>query len=397
MREPSAYDAFALEIRFFSPAPQRLLNEILHRNIPVWGIEHREGFVSFFILPPRKKLFSSFCEHLLPGERWEETPRGLLHLLVLFRKRIGFFAGLLVLVLSLFLSTRFLWGIDVRGNAAVPAHRICEQLAEYGLSPGKRLSKLNDDEIALRFAIDHEEYLYVGINVVGTRAKVEIREREDVKEEAPSYEGSSNLVARTYGRVVRYEVLSGQIEVKKGDYVTEGTLLIGGIRETKNGSFYSVRAAGRVFAETERSFSVTVPLEQVERVYEEEEISRKTYEILGFSLTMSNFSGTLEEKAEMLELVEPLQLFGYDLPVVVRERIFLKSHEKKAVIKVDRAEKLAYDKYEQFKRDTFAEGDEILSENVSVSADEKGVTLTAELLAVENICREAPFRFTENP
>ena len=75
----------------------------------------------------------------------------------------------------------------------------------------------------------------------------------------------------------------------------------------------------------------------------------------------------------------------------------LTSKQKKEAIKVDRAEKLAYDKYVQFKRDTFAESDEILSENVIVTSSEEGVTLTAELAAVENICREAPFRFTVYP
>ena len=96
----------------------------------------------------------------------------------------------------------------------------------------------------------------------------------------------------------------------------------------------------------------------------------------------------------MLEFAEPLTLFGYELPVIERERLFLVPVEKKTVINVDRAEKLAYDKYEQFKRGTFAESDEILSENLSVTTDENGVTLTAQIVAVENICREAPFRFT---
>ncbi len=82
-----------------------------------------------------------------------------MQILVLFRKRLGFYAGLFFLILSLFLSTQFLWGVDVRGNAFVPAHKIRDQLKEYGLSPGKRLSRIDDDQIALRFAVDHGEYV----------------------------------------------------------------------------------------------------------------------------------------------------------------------------------------------------------------------------------------------
>ncbi len=390
-------DCVSIKIRFSSTAPQKVLNEILHKNIPVWGIRQGDGFVSFHILPTRRKFFSTFRSSLSPEEKWEEIPCGLLYLLALFRKRIGFFVGFFLFSLALFLSTFYLWGMEIHGNATTPDYVIRAQLAEYGLLPGKKLSALEAKEIALRFSIDHDEYTFVGINIVGTCAKVEIREREYVKEEVPSYEGSINLVARIYGKVTRYEVLSGQIAVKKGDYVREGDLLISGIRETKNGTFYPVRAAGRVYAETVRSFSVTVPFEERIRVYSGEEKCEKIIEILGFSLKIPPFSQRVPEGEGVLEFSEQLTVFGYDLPLVVRERIFPVSKEKKAVIKVDRAEKLAYDKYEQFKRDTFAESDEILSENVILSADDAGVTLTAEICAVENICREAPFRFTVIP
>ena len=289
------FDAFSLKIRFTSPEPQRLLNEILRKNIPVWGMENSDDCVSFHILPSRKKYFKRFIDTLTEEETWEEIPRGILHLFALFRKRIGFFIGFFFLALSLLLSTRLLWGVEIHGNVNTPSHKIREELAEYGLSEGKLLSKLDAKDISLRFDVGHDEYVYVGINIVGTCAKVEIREQEYTKEPVPSYEGAVNQVARTYGKVIRFEVLSGQISVKKGDLVREGDLLISGIRETKNGSFYPVKAVGRVFAETNRSFSVTVPLEETVRVYGDEK-KEKYLEILGFSLPLTPFGGADEEE-----------------------------------------------------------------------------------------------------
>lgn len=394
MNHFSFFDLFALEICFSSPKPQRLMNEILHRNIPVWGIKNGNGFVSFRILPLRKRYFRSFRKTLSEEEVWVEKPCGLLHLLILFRKRFGFFAGVLFLVLTIFYSTDYLWGVDVVGNDQISSLQIRSQLESYGLVPGKKLSDIQPKQIALHFDTEHPEFDYVGINVVGTRARVEVREHKAEPEPFAGYEGSSNLVARIYGKIVRYEVLSGQIAVNRGDLVTQGALLISGVRETKNGSFYPVRAAGRVFAETKREFSVTIPFEEVSQVYSPKAKAKKSYEILGVSFP------PLAKKTggeKVLEFAEPLTLFGYELPVIERERLFVVSVEKKTVINVDRAEKLAYDKYEQFKRGTFAESDEILSENFSVTADEKGVTLTAEIFAVENICQEAPFRFTVEP
>ena len=142
---------------------------------------------------------------------------------------------------------------------------------------------------------------------------------------------------------------------------------------------------------------MTVPLEETVRIYGEDERKEKYLEILGFSVPLSPFGRKKNGEEVMLEITDSVTLFGYELPALIRERIFLKPSEKKEGIKVDRAEKLAYDRYVQFKRGIFAESDEILAENVTVSTDENGVTLTAELTAVENICREAPFRFTVYP
>ena len=394
MRRVTLFDLFAVQVCFTSPHPERLLNWILRKNVAVWRICRDENWVSFRILPFRKRVFRSFRDQLTAEETWEESPCGLLHLVSLFRRRLGFFLGLTFLSLSLFCSTLVLWSVDVEGNVSIPDYVIRDQLVQYGLVPGRRLDRISARELALLFQSEHSEYVYVGINVIGTRAKVEIRERDAEPEKPPSYEGASNQVARTYGRIVRYEVLSGQVAVRRGDYVTEGALLISGVHETVNGTFSPVRAAGRVFAETQREFSVRIPLEESKTVYDPKEKTQKSYEILGLSLTFPPFAKSDDRAAKVLESCEEVRFFGHVLPILVRERLFLKSREKKEVIEVDRAEKLAYDKYEQYKRGTFGESDEILSENVSVRSDGQGVLLTAELRVIENICREAPFRFT---
>jgi hypothetical protein len=201
-------------------------------------------------------------------------------------------------------------------------------------------------------------------------------------------------VAEVYGTVVRYEVLSGQIEVKKGDRVTEGTLLISGVKETKNGSFYPVRAKGRVFAQTNRSFCLTVPFQREETVLTGRERVKRSLEILGFSVPLPSKGTKVEGECQTVETKEQIQVFGYSLPLVLRECTFLETGVKKEGIKLDRAEELAYDKYEEFKRGTFAEGDEILSESVAITTTETGLSFTATLEAIEDICKEKSFLYT---
>ena len=377
-------------ILFVSSDPERILNYILEKNIPVWNIKREEGGVSFSLFPFFWSLFRDFQGRLSPEERLEKREGGTLRLRKLFGKRWGFLAGLALFAVSLYFSTFFVWGIEISGNSAVPVETIREELSQAGLRPGALFSRLDLDEIALRYQIRDKRFLYVNCNPVGTKVYVEVRERDAV-DKTPAEDISSNLVAKTYGTVMRYEVLSGQIEVKKGDLVPQGALLISGVKETKNGSFYTVRAQGRVFAETVRTFEEKVLYEQTETVFTGRESARKSYEILGLRIPIPSLSNGNYAHFRKVVTTQDVSFFGLSLPVREREEVFLETGEKKEVIDVDRAEKLAYDKYEEFKRDTFAEGDEILEETASFSYDETGVTLTVSLRAVENICREEPF------
>ncbi len=380
-------------IRFYSQDKERVLNYILEKNIPVWGIQREEDClcfcVSFFHISHLKEFFESLSE----GERVEKEKGGTLRLLQLFGKRWGFFLGAVIFFLSQYLSTLFIWGVVIYGNDQVETEVIREDLSKIGVAPGRILSQEKLHEIALRYQIEDDRFLYVNLNKVGTKVYAEVRERESA-EKTVEKKGESNLVAQRYGTVVRYEVLDGQIQVKIGDKVTEGALLISGIRENKNGGFSAVRARGRVFAKTERSFEVTVPFEQTEKVFTGEEKSHKSYEILGLTLSLPQRTPFDDSLFETVEMKEDMTLFGYSLPIRIKEKIFLKTQEKKELIEVDRAQKLAYDKYKEFIRETFALEDEILEEKTDLSWDETGLTLSVTVTAVEDICKEIPFLYT---
>ncbi len=378
-------------VRFVSDCPERILIFTMKQNIPIWGTTRFEGGVFFSIRPWDKGRFRPFS--FLEGESVEYQSQGMMHLLCLFYRRFGFFAGAFLLFCSLFLSTQFLWGVEIYGEETLSKKELSRQLSEFGLAVGTPLSRIDAKDLAMRYQISRSDLVYVNINVVGTKAYVEVRERATTEKIAQE-EGYSNLVAEIYGKVVRYEVLSGQIEVKKGEDITEGRLLISGVKETKHGTFYPVRAKGRVFAKTVRDFETTVPFEMEEEVFTGREKVKRSLEILGLTLPLPTVGEGSESRCKTMEIKEQITIFGYTLPIVLREVYFLETQVKKEGIKLDRAEELAYDKYEEFKRGTFAEGDEILSENVEITKTENALTLTASIEAVEDICKEQTFLYT---
>jgi len=238
--------------------------------------------------------------------------------------------------------------------------------------------------------VKNPEFSFLSVNLIGTVARIEVREREQVEKTKPE-EQLSNQVAKIAGKIVRYEVLAGEIQVKIGESVPQGTLLISGVRENKSGGFTALNARGRVFAETSRCFRETIPLKQVETLYTGREKTRDSYEILGILFGNVSDSDPPFSSFECLEITEDVSLFGKELPITKKSLVFMETREKNEVVTVDRAKILAYDKYEEYKRDIFAFDDEILEENVTFSQSENAVTITAEILAIENICTEKPF------
>lgn len=375
---------------FTSSEPERILNFTLQYNIPLWGIERNGSEISFFVSRFARRHFRAFEEKLLGNEsiRWEK--RGSVRFFARFGKRLGFFLGAVFFFAMLALSTRYIWSVQVKGQERFTENEIRARLKEIGIAPGALKKEINTSEAELLFQVENPEFSFLSVNLIGTVAQIEVRERESVEKTKPE-EHFSNQVAKIAGKIVRYEVLAGEIQVKIGESVPQGTLLISGVRENKNGGFSALDARGRVFAETRRCFEETIPFAQRETLYTGREKVRESFEILGFSFGNSSVSDPPFASFETLTVTEDLSFLGRELPIVQKSLVFLETEEKNEVVTVDRAKILAYDKYEKYKRDIFASDDEILEENVTFSEDENGVTILAEIISVEDICEEKPF------
>lgn len=378
---------------FSSSVPERLLQVALRKNVPVFAIRRSgDREITLCVMLYRERHLKDFFANLRPGEGFRRESVGLPAFVFRHRKRAGFAAGAALTAAALALSVRFLWGVEVAGNSTIPDPVIREALAACGVEPGVRISEMDRMRAEADFLIANPEFSYVSVNVTGTLARVEVRERE--KQEDPvSYEGASNLVSSCGGRVVRYEVFSGQAAVRPGEDITEGQLLISGVAESKSGAFRTVRAAGRVFVETRREFEAWIPLTREERIYTGKERAQNAYSLLGFDLSFQKEDCPFAEYTESAE-EERMTVFGLGLPVIRKSRVFRECVTVQSEINIDRAENLSYDRYETWKREVLPADTEILEEEVEVLREPDGVRLKAALRLVENAVREAPFEVT---
>lgn len=377
---------------FSSHEPEKILNFCLWENIPIWGIERKEGTVSFSLARVHRAHLFSFS--LIKGkETLSVTYRGLPAIAYRYRKRYGLMAGGVLSALMLYIGTGLVWSLEIPTGQAVPAAVIREQFFEAGIRPGARIASFDPEESALQFQVEHPEYSFVSLNVIGTKVVAELRCQSEKGQIEDSGE-KCNIVAKKSGKIVRFEVLDGTVMVKRGELVPEGALLISGISDRKNGSYRLSNAKGSVFAETDYEWTVSIPYDFARALFTGRERKKTSYSMLGVTISVSGGGQTFESEKEIVT-EEDVFLFGFQLPIRKKVRLFLETEEKIERITVDTARVLAYDKYEEYKRDNFDPRTEFLEESVDFSETDTGIIARFYLKIVEDIGRSKPFQITD--
>ncbi len=200
-------------------------------------------------------------------------------------KRPGLIVGMLIAILVFAGARLLLWDVRISGAEQIPEEELLAELGEVGLHPGALLLSLDRDEISLSLRREDARLSFVGINLKGTVAYVQVQEsvRED-KREGPRL--PANLVAARDGVITLPLIFEGECLVAPGDVVRVGDILAGGLIDTQNHGYRVTRAAGQVMAKTTHEFYVSVPFSYVEK----QPIGER---LCGFSMLFFNFEQKL--------------------------------------------------------------------------------------------------------
>lgn len=238
--------------------PERFLNEAAKRNIALWDVSRRG--ISLFC-----RCKAADYRALRPAARAASVRmrvkerHGLPFLLKPFRLRWGLAVGMLLFVLILQLLASRVWIVRVEGNERVTDGEIRKVLEPLGVYEGASPRKIDLPQLQLTALEQLPDVVWLTVNVEGSTATVEVRERQTAQPIAP--DTPANVVAARDGVIVRIDAVSGQAMVKAGDAVTEGMLLISGVMDSKVGPLLK-HAEGAVTARTTRTLTVTVPFEE---------------------------------------------------------------------------------------------------------------------------------------
>lgn len=235
------WNAFAgwVEVCIRDPRPERMLNLCARRGAAVWGVE-RDNEETLRL-----------CLRLRDWENIYEAVRRMglctevigVHGFPVLRSRLEarpvLLFGLPVCLALLCAASLFIWDVrvEVAGTADV---RLQSALREVGVHAGAYAKGIDAKEVQNELLLRLPEYKWIAVNIRGSRAVISLR-AADPGPEYPAAE-SWDLVADRDGIITGFAVLSGTAEVKTGDTVHAGDVLVRGYETAPDGTRRSVRA-----------------------------------------------------------------------------------------------------------------------------------------------------------
>ena len=301
-------------------------------------------------------------------------------------RRFGILIGICFCVAALSILSTRIWSIDVVGNASVPSEKIIEVFEELGVKKGAAGEKINISAVEISALRRLPDLSWLNINISGSAALIEVREREGTAEKNEDNEPSDIIAARD-GQIVILRPFNGTQEQKIGNPVLKGDLLISGIEENKDLTVSFCRAKGYVVARTNRSIGVSQSREIKVKIPVKE---KKSYiiDFLFFSIPL----GKTYDNAYKEE--RGITVNGVTLPVGFTECVSTEYAESTVVLSQEQTallaalrfcelctEELRYLKVEESK--------------ISFAESEKSCSVGGKFVCLENIGEERKMQIEE--
>lgn len=307
-----------------------------------------------------------------------------------YKRRWGLIVGALLLILSLFSSSEFVWRIDIDGNLKVPDEKIIQCLENVGFGIGTFIPFVDYDTLHNEFLLECEDIAWISVNIVGNVANVMVRER--IPEAEKNENTYSNVVAKCDAQIVIVKLYNGEKVVSVGDIVHKGDLLISGVIDSKSQGVRYVHADGIVNAYVNKTIDVKIPFNTTEKVYTGKVYKNRSVKIFSKSLNFFNKYRNYEEFCDTIETKERLRLFGtVILPVEITTEKYYEYEYRDRTYTTEEAVDIAFMQLRSDMDEALKDA-ELISKSVKTSFDNEYFYIECNLFCLENIATIVEFQ-----
>lgn len=379
-----------VRIRLTGYSPERFLNLCKAHHIEIWDLQNQGLYYEmnlsirdFRKLKPLRKKASA---HIHVIER-----HGLPFFLHRYRHRKMFPVGILLCVLLLYVLSLYIWNIHIEGNYSRTTDVILDYLASEEIVHGMKKSQVDCKEIQSMIRIEFPDIIWVSAEIKGTRLLIRVKEnmdsislQEEEKDEIPR-----DIIASRDGVITSVLVRSGVSQIKVGDEVKKGTLLVLGridlLNDSGEVSGYQYTAADAdIYARTVYTYQDEFILSHEEQ----HNTGKKQYGIyaalgnktvsIGWKPKFETFR-TIKTEYQM-KLTENFYLpLTFGLKLQEEYEIYTESYTK------EEAQMLAEQHLNEFLENLIQKGVQIVENNVKIEVGSNTCRAYGSLSAIEEI------------
>ena len=271
---------------------ERFINICTTNKILIWNLKREKGVKLHLNIGIKDFYRAVKVAKKLKCKIKIEKKRGVPFLLNKYRKRKAFLVALIMIIVLLYISSNFVWNIEIEIEENQQLENIEQDIKNAGLEIGKTKKQIDTQEIVNKIRLKRSDISWIGISLKGTNAIVKIVKATEPPELIDEND-YCNIVARKGGTITQIIAQNGTAQAKVGDQVEAGQILIQGIMEGKYTGIRNVHSLGEVKAVVQYIKIEQFPLQEeqlVETGKKEEKYGIKINKFqINFYKTLSNF------------------------------------------------------------------------------------------------------------
>lgn len=363
---------------------ERFINICKNTKITIWNLK-RDKEIQLY-LNVRINEFKELCK-IAKKTRCKikiENKKGLPFLLYKYKKR-KIFAILLILVVCLIgLSSNFVWNVEIQEENGQELENIVQDIENAGLKTGSLKANINTKEIINRIRLQRKDVAWMGIELKGTNAIVKLV-KADEKPDIIDENEYCNIVSDKAGIITKINAQSGTANVKVGDTIKEGDILINGWMEGKFTGIRYVHAKGEIEAKVwhTKHKKISYNTTQVQETGNTE--NKYTIKINNFKI---NFYKNLSKFKiyDTIETENKFKLFSdFYLPISFIKITNKELEEIQKNYDLEEAKTIGIEELQDELDGEIEDKDKIINKNVNTYEQEDGIDVYVTYEVLENI------------
>lgn len=309
---------------------ERFINICTSKKILIWNLKRKDGIelcmnVGINDFRNLKKIAKKTnCKISILSKR------GVPFILNRYRKRKIFGVFLIVIFALIYISSKYIWNIQINVKDELVVENVEKDLEELGIKKGVIKNKIDINNIINELRLRRNDIAWVGIDLKGTNVIVNIV-KADKSPEIINNSDYCDIVAIKPGIITKVVAQNGTAQITVGDSVEKGDILIAGYMEGKYTDLRYVHSLGTVEAKV--LYSETTEVKLNEEIYCESGKKQNKYEIEFNSFNIKLYKNISDfEKYNTETSLKNIKLFNnFYLPICIK-KITVKEQIKEKTI-----------------------------------------------------------------